>query len=314
MHKLPLDGVTAELLRQTLDSLQAHIAVLDQGGTILFTNRAWRVFALKNGLPADRCGAGTNYLHACDNALGEDAEAAVNGIRAVMSAQQPDFYLEYPCHSPTDQRWFSMRVTRFKIDGSVGVVVAHDDITQRKLSEMALKAAIDQLEVLSHTDGLTGVANRRSFEIALDTEWKRHQRASLPLSLALIDADFFKKFNDSCGHVRGDECLRSLAQAIQRGIRRPGDLVARYGGEEFGVILPNTHHLGAIQVAENVRGQVQDLGINHPSSPISPYVTISIGIATAVPARIGSANELINLADKALYQAKALGRNRIAVG
>ncbi|MCC7419973.1 MAG: diguanylate cyclase [Planctomycetaceae bacterium] len=309
-----MDSVTADLLRHTLNSLKSHIAVLDQGGTILFTNQAWRAFALKNDLSPDSCGAGTNYLQACQDALGEEARAAVHGIRAVISGAEPDFYLEYPCHSPTDQRWFSMRVTRFEINGSIGIVVAHDNITQRKQSEIALQVAKDRLEVLSHTDELTGVANRRSFGATLDTEWKRHQRASLPLSLALIDADFFKKFNDSCGHVQGDECLRSLAQAIQRGIRRPGDLAARYGGEEFGVILPNTPQTGARQVAENIREQVGDLGIVHPSSPISAHVTISIGVATVVPTRSGSANDLINLADKALYQAKSLGRNQTSFG
>jgi diguanylate cyclase (GGDEF)-like protein len=314
LHSPQPNPPSAEFLRHILDSLQAHIAVLDQTGTILFTNHAWSAFALENGLSADLCGPGVNYLRTCDNSLGnfsEESKAVATGVRAVMSGDQPYFYLEYPCHSPNTQRWFGVRVTRFVIAGAVSVVVSHENITQRKLAELALVAANDRLEALSLTDSLTGVANRRSFETTLVTEWKRHQRAALPLSLAMIDVDFFKKLNDSCGHLLGDDCLRSLAQAIRLGLRRPGDFVARYGGEEFVAILPNTNHEGAVRVAENVRLQVRALEIVHPSSPISANVTISLGVATVVPAISGSANDLLNLADKALLQAKAAGRDRI---
>src|SRR5581483_2878166 len=191
------DDNSAEVLKKTLDSLQSHIAVLDQTGTILFTNHAWRIFASENGLTADLCGPGVNYLRTCENALRslcEESEPAVRGIRAVISGDQPTFYMEYPCHSPNTQRWFGVRVTRFEISGAVRVVVAHENITQRKLSEIALRAANERLEVLSLTDTLTGVANRRSFETTLQSEWKRHERTSLPLALVVIDADYFKMF------------------------------------------------------------------------------------------------------------------------
>lgn len=291
--------------------------MLDQTGTILFTNQAWKAFASENGLAPDLCGPGVNYLRTCENALGDfssESEAAATGLRAVLSGQQPHYYMEYPCHSPHTQRWFSVRVTRFEIGGAIRVVVAHQNITQRKLAEIALLAANSRLEVLSLTDGLTGIPNRRSFERTLENEWKRHQRAALPFSLALIDVDLFKKFNDSCGHLLGDDCLHSLAQAIQLSIRRPSDSVARYGGEEFVVIMPNTDHNGAGRVAENIRLQVGALKIVHPSSPISSYVTISLGVATALPAKNDSAKTLLILADKALYQAKSTGRDRIAFG
>jgi len=310
------DSNDAEHLKRTLDSLQTHLAVLDQTGMIVFTNHAWRAFATENGLAADYCGPGISYLQVCDDAIRlgcEESVVAKAGIQAVLSGTRPDFYMEYPCHSPDSQRWFSLRVTRFEIHRERRIVVAHENITARKLVELALQAANERLEHLSLTDSLTGVGNRRNFQQTFEIEWKRHQRMSLPISVAMIDVDFFKKFNDSCGHLAGDECLRAVAQAIQTGIRRPGDFVARYGGEEFVVILPNTPAEGAVRVAGSIQHQLRDLKIAHPNSPISPYLTISLGIASVIPARINLASTLLEAADKAMYQAKALGRDRFTL-
>ncbi|MGB7443687.1 MAG: PleD family two-component system response regulator [Coleofasciculaceae cyanobacterium] len=173
-----------------------------------------------------------------------------------------------------------------------------------------LQAANQELKRLANLDGLTGVANRRRFDEYLEDEWLRMTRENLPLSLILCDIDFFKKYNDTYGHQGGDACLRRVADALRFCAKRSVDLVARYGGEEFAVILPNTTVEGAYQVAEEVRQVVNTLNINHAASEVSNHVTLSLGVACFYPTPATSPSMLIAEADKALYQAKATGRNR----
>ncbi len=180
----------------------------------------------------------------------------------------------------------------------------------RKKVEAALKAANLNLERLATLDSLTGVPNRRKFDGHLSLEWRRMAREQLPLSLILCDIDYFKSYNDTYGHLAGDFCLQQVAQAISRTIRRPADLLARYGGEEFAIILPNTHVEGALQVAEAMRNEVQNLKIAHAQSAVHKYVTISAGVVSLVPQYKVDPSTLITVADKALYQAKEQGRNR----
>ncbi|MCU0535093.1 MAG: diguanylate cyclase [Hydrococcus sp. Prado102] len=165
------------------------------------------------------------------------------------------------------------------------------------------------LHRLANLDGLTGVANRRRFEEHLEQEWRRMFRESAPLSAILGDLDYFKRYNDTYGHLEGDDCLKIVASAISRVVNRPADLVARYGGEEFAIILPNTPTEGAMQVAQSIRQEVQKLRIPHQASAVGDYVTMSLGIATKIPTQELSAKELIEAADRALYQAKEQGRN-----
>ncbi|GAK51507.1 putative diguanylate cyclase with GGDEF domain [Candidatus Moduliflexus flocculans] len=174
-----------------------------------------------------------------------------------------------------------------------------------------LENANQQLQRLANLDGLTQVANRRKFDAYLAQEWKRHVRESQPLSLIMGDIDFFKRYNDTYGHVQGDECLKQIAAALRNNARRPADLVARYGGEEFCVILPNTDEEGAIRVAAGIQTDIQMLRIEHNASDVSPYVTLSIGVATTIPDQRQTADELIETADKALYHAKMQGRDRV---
>lgn len=173
-----------------------------------------------------------------------------------------------------------------------------------------LKVANQELQRLAALDGLTGVANRRRFDEYLDDEWQRMIREKLPLSLILVDIDFFKKYNDTYGHQAGDACLRRVADALRFCAKRSVDLVARYGGEEFAVILPNTTTEGAFQVAEDIRAAINSLKITHAQSTVSEYVTLSLGIACTYPLPHISPAMLIAEADVALYQAKAAGRNR----
>lgn len=174
-----------------------------------------------------------------------------------------------------------------------------------------LTRANQELQRLATLDGLTQVANRRQFDQCLEQEWRRLARDQVSLSLILCDVDCFKLYNDTYGHQAGDSCLKQVARAIQRVAKRPADLVARYGGEEFAVILPNTPAEGAIQLAEAIRTRVKELGIVHASSPISDCVTLSLGVASIFPSPRTSPTLLVMTADKALYQAKAAGRDQV---
>ncbi|MBL1174586.1 diguanylate cyclase domain-containing protein [Pantanalinema sp. GBBB05] len=187
------------------------------------------------------------------------------------------------------------------------------EVCDRLAAEAALQTANQELQRLAHLDGLTQVANRRCFDNYLTQEWRRLAREQLPLSLILCDVDFFKQYNDSYGHQVGDECLRQIAKAIRSAINRPADLVARYGGEEFAVILPNTPLSGAVQVGQKIQSQVAQLQIAHIGSQISPFVSLSFGIASIIPMPDGDVTLLITATDRALYQAKLAGRDRIAV-
>ncbi|MBE1441109.1 diguanylate cyclase domain-containing protein [Paenibacillus sp. OAS669] len=189
------------------------------------------------------------------------------------------------------------------------VITVSRDITARKHVENQLRETNELLQRISTVDALTGVANRRGFDECLLKEWKQGSRMSTPLSLILVDIDFFKRYNDSYGHIEGDICLQRVAESLRKAAKRPGDFIARYGGEEFVVLLPSTDAAGARTVAEHLRQQVELLQIPHTRSEHSPYITISSGTATMIPSRDMDPSELFLRADKALYQAKQEGRN-----
>lgn len=176
-----------------------------------------------------------------------------------------------------------------------------------------LKLANEQLIFLSVQDGLTGIANRRMFDSYMHKEWRRAMREQTPLSVVMLDVDFFKGYNDAYGHQQGDRCLIAVATALQQNVRRPADLAARYGGEEFVLVLPNTPAEGAMLLAERVREGVQALKIEHRASTVSPFVSVSLGVVSAVPS-IGEndagLDAFLEAADQGLYLAKHQGRNR----
>ncbi len=175
----------------------------------------------------------------------------------------------------------------------------------------AQKQAQDELQRLATRDGLTSVANRRSFDDTLNTEWRRASRESRALSLLMIDVDYFKRYNDTFGHQGGDDCLRRVAEAMTRVVKRASDSVARYGGEEFAILMPATEPEGALIVAERIRAAVEALDLPHPASDVAPHVTVSIGVASMAASNTSELPaKLIASADAALYRAKHAGRNR----
>jgi diguanylate cyclase (GGDEF)-like protein/PAS domain S-box-containing protein len=184
------------------------------------------------------------------------------------------------------------------------VVETLRDLTEEKMARTAL-------EKLATRDGLTGLANRRCFDETLAAEWARALRQRQPISLLMVDVDNFKAYNDANGHLGGDECLKRIATAVASEMRA-NDLVARYGGEEFAVILPNQSLKGAAIVAERIRRRVEQLQLPNGGAPLR-RVTVSIGAATAIAGADNCANELVSIADAALYRAKHLGRNRISL-
>jgi diguanylate cyclase (GGDEF)-like protein/PAS domain S-box-containing protein len=184
----------------------------------------------------------------------------------------------------------------------IAVVETLRDMTDQKRAETALKT-------LAASDGLTGLANRRSFDQTLAMEWSRAQRTKKPLSLLFADVDHFKLYNDLHGHQKGDECLRAVASVIGENALRPADLSARYGGEEFATIMPETDQKGARKVAERLRSVLAELRLHHGAASAGPLVTLSIGIATIVPSEEVCPDLLLTQADQALYAAKHSGRN-----
>lgn len=187
------------------------------------------------------------------------------------------------------------------------------DVTTAVSRERILRDQAQQMRTFSHIDGLTGVANRRRYDEYIEDEFRRARRNGKRLSLIMIDIDYFKPYNDTYGHQAGDSCLTIIAEMLGGALHRPGDLLARYGGEEFVVGLPCTDQEGALQIAESMRAKVEALAIPHMASKEYGHVTISLGVATMLPTHNVELDELQAAADKALYQAKREGRNRVAV-
>ena len=186
-------------------------------------------------------------------------------------------------------------------------------VRARVRTHLTLKRQSDAMRELTLTDALTGVANRRSFNDAIQNEWRRCARSGMPLSVVMIDIDHFKRYNDAYGHQAGDACLKQVASTMLQCAGRPPDLLARYGGEEFVILLPQVDVPGAQTVAQRILESVRALAIPHRMSSVSDAVTVSLGVATLMPDEGGSPEGLVRCADDALYQAKKNGRNRFCV-
>jgi diguanylate cyclase (GGDEF)-like protein len=203
-----------------------------------------------------------------------------------------------------------LQISRFNIELKAKNAHLERELLKRQLAAKKLLSLNQQLGKLAAIDSLTQIANRRIFDEFLTREWHRGQREQHYLSLILCDIDYFKLYNDNLGHQSGDFCLRRVAQAITKAVKRPADLVARYGGEEFAIILPQTSAQNALRVAETIRLQVKHLYLPHPESTAGNYVSLSLGVTCLLPQPKYTKKQLLVAADKALYQAKKQGRDR----
>ena len=214
-------------------------------------------------------------------------------------------------HTGPDQETYGLSL------GAVDFIakpVNPDVVRARVRTQLTLKFQADLLRRLVFLDGLTGVFNRRYFDQQIATEWARAMRSKAPLSLILVDVDFFKHFNDHYGHQAGDDTLRLIASTLKTELRRPADLVARFGGEEFACVLPETGYDDALALAHELERKVRAQGLPHEGSSVDTVVTISAGLATRTSNTYTEVGSLIALADKLLYQAKHTGRGRVCGG
>ncbi|TLP73742.1 sensor domain-containing diguanylate cyclase [Pseudomonas nitroreducens] len=243
----------------------------------------------------------------------EDRERVVN-FCVSQSREGTDHEADYRAlTSSGDYVWIRdvvhvVRDDNGEVDSLVGFMF---DISERKRAEEQLIMLQRQLEEYSYKDGLTGVANRRMFDSVLDTEWGSAQRSGQPLSLVLLDIDYFKQFNDHYGHIQGDDCLRIVGKALAGALHRPRDFIARFGGEEFVLVLPETDSEAARQIAERCRSVLREQRIAHGKSAVSDLLTISLGVGTAVPSSSDRPLDFVAAVDRLLYQAKQAGRDRL---
>ena len=283
-----------------LDALVSHICVIDKNSVIVAVNRAWRNFTIENPPISNRAGVGADYLNICRDALGpgsDDARKFSLGVKAVLKGKVELFQMEYPCHSPTEYRWFLVDVTSLKNQHG-GAVISHMTITNRKLLELELMR-------LAATDALTGLPNRRYFTEAANLEVERVKRFGVAASFVMIDLDHFKAVNDTYGHAVGDEALRCVTKICKKPLRQI-DVFARIGGEEFVIMLPGTNEAGAVTVAEKLRFALSKNPVQSGENRF--HMTACFGVAE-VGAGDKCSDDCLSRADTALYAAKRQGRN-----
>ena len=205
------------------------------------------------------------------------------------------------------------RIIKLRIDLEEAHADLKDELSALKSVEQKLLRNENKLKELTLIDQLTGVTNRRGYDLTVESEWNRARRTRTPLSLIMLDIDFFKNYNDNYGHPAGDECLKRVAMALNSKIVRAGDVVARYGGEEFVVILPGSNKEAAATLAELLRQAVESLNIEHKVSKATDHVTVSLGVATTATNHDGNYKALLLEADTAMYEAKKAGRNQVKI-
>ncbi|MBM7649273.1 diguanylate cyclase (GGDEF)-like protein/PAS domain S-box-containing protein [Bacillus ectoiniformans] len=302
-----------EELRQ---SRERYLAVINQTKEVIFQLDLTGKFMFMNYYWSDLTGYKVEESLGCSvfDYLAKESQAkAKQTFHQLVSHKKDECREEFQIVTESGEvKWIEVTASlRFNSEGEVeGVAGVMYDMTVRKEAEQQLKKANEILSNLSMIDGLTEIPNRRTFDLRLKEEWSRSARTSQPVSLIMLDIDHFKIYNDTYGHQGGDQCLKQIAKEIQSTLKRPGDIAARYGGEEFAVILPNTAEEGACLVAEAIRTNIVKLAIPHIHSKVKPYVTISAGVTTLMPTPYLSVNDLVRLADKALYHSKESGRNQ----
>ncbi|MDL2354211.1 MAG: diguanylate cyclase [Pseudomonadota bacterium] len=290
----------ADRLRMIVHGMEEGLMIIEAGGRIQYSNPACERYlgygpdqlaghALPDLLGASLAHEYLDYFAAC--AL-EPAAVHQGGAREVLIRQ---------CDGA--QRAMDLTVTPMVSGEQLFIGLLHD-ITHHKQSETALQHA-------AMVDQLTQLANRRRFDTFLENEWLRAMRSGQPLSLIVLDVDHFKLYNDTLGHAAGDQCLQQVAAALQSRALRTTDLAARYGGEEFVLLFAETGHDTAVVLAESIRALVESLHLPHPRSPTSAWLTVSVGVATIVPAQLDRIEQFFVAADRMMYAAKEAGRNQV---
>lgn len=298
---------SSSFLRSILNTVTEHIAVIDHQGYIQYVNLSWEKFAQDNDHILNCRWDDINYLEICDRSaeLGDTlAQDAADGIRKIINNEEEEFYIEYPCHSPDEKRWFMMRVTQFQFENKAYYVLSHQNITERKLAE-------ENVLTLSRLDRLTDIPNRGYFDDFFNDEWNRCKRLNMPISLALIDIDHFKSLNDTYGHLAGDECLKEIAVLLKSFTKRPSDLCARYGGDEFIMLFGNTDNETSLMMINNLLDAIRELKIPNLNHNAIPTITASVGLAAMYPDHKTTKEDLLRAADTALYISKERGRNQV---
>jgi diguanylate cyclase (GGDEF)-like protein/PAS domain S-box-containing protein len=295
-------------------SLDGILVVDDQGKAVSYNRRfaeVWRITAPD----VPRCQLMPNVEVLDQRMLSQCAGKAKDP--AAFQARVQELYLDRNADDQCevelkDGRTLERYTTTLHAEDGryLGRVWFFRDITQRIVAEQRLKSAYHEVEKLATIDPLTGIANRRRFEEYLDAEWRRAIRQWTPLSMVLVDVDMFKLFNDNYGHIYGDECLKQIANTTMEVVTRAGDLVARFGGEEFAIVLPDTDESGALEIAAQLLSAVSNQRISHGASRYG-VVTISAGCATITPQLGAVPSQLVDSADRAMYEAKRRGRNRV---
>ena len=297
--------INKAFLLSILNTVHDHITVVDSEFVIVYTNKSWVDYGVQNGVEHQRW-EGINYLTICENSANRgDTHSAhvVEKIRALLAGEINDYYMEYPCNSDSQSKWFSMQIQRFTLDSDTFYVISHKDITQRVEAEFEARR-------LATTDELTQIANRRTFQNFAKAEFQRCKRHQYPLSLAMIDLDDFKLINDTYGHQVGDKCLKKTAELLTKYTSRPSDLCARYGGEEFIIIWGELPCNEALMLLEKFLMAFNQIAIEDEHGNCVGYLRASIGLSTIVPEN-QSVDCLIANADRLLYQAKGSGKNQI---
>lgn len=286
-------------------ALEQQIAVVSAGGEIVEVNRAWCAFGRANGFQGDHRWVGSNYLAVLTRSANTGdlvAAEALSGIQGVFDGQRTRFRMEYPCHSPKEQRWFMMEAITTAPTLAGHCLLVHTDITARRLAEM-------HANHLALHDPLTGLSNRRGFEPAFRLALRRGAREQRPLALLAVDVDHFKDYNDRHGHPAGDVGLKGVGSLLRSFCRRPDDLAARLGGDEFVVVLDDCPIDRARILADELRQAAQALSLPLASGGVGD-LTLSVGVVAGVPAGEQSYSQMLVAADRALYEAKQAGRNK----
>lgn len=302
--------MTQGCIKEAIEALPLGVAIYDQHDRLLMFNQAatdmapYRYGGELIGQTFESIIRRSLQRGAIEDALGREDEWLRERLAGRGQLNRPLL------RSRPDGRWMHL----YEIGTPSGcLVMARLDVTELVQKSMALERSNQQLERLSATDGLTGLANRRQFDRHLYGEWQRSLRSSLPISLLLIDIDHFKRYNDRHGHLAGDACLRQVATLLYDCAQRSGELVARYGGEEFALLLPGADGDVAMTVAQRCMDELAKARIAHGDSPVSDYLTFSIGVATVVAHPELVPESLVRCADEALYRVKSSGRAQYMV-